>query len=635
MNQFTVTFQPDNIQVQVTAGSSVMDAAQKAGLPLKSTCGGVGTCGRCAIKVLQGEVQVEGSHLPLRLKEQGYTLACQTLIQGDAIIEIPASSRLSKHQILLQDKGRLADGLTDSLASYPLEPCCETITLSLSEPTLTENASDASRLLAALRKEQGREGELNLTLLRDLPATLRQAGWQVDVTLAREGRDIIRVTPAGSTRSFGLAIDLGTTTVAVSLLDLKTGRQIARNGGYNRQAAYGDDVISRIIHATSDDNGQEELRHAALATINELIVTMLAGAGIEAQEVITAVVAGNTTMIHLLLGVNPKYIRLQPYIPAAAEWPPVTAIEAGLAINPLAPVRLFPAVASYVGGDIVAGALFTGIARKEELALFIDIGTNGEMVLGNNDWLISCACSAGPAFEGSGITCGMRAMNGAIEGLTIDPETYEVELAVIGGGRPAGLCGSGLIDCLAKLKRAGIIDRTGSFQEVATPRLRHTDEGAEFILAWAAESITGRDIIISEADIKNLIRSKGAVFAGIQSLLKTVALEIEAIDKIIIAGGFGNYLNIPNAVEIGLLPDLPAAKYAFAGNTSLKGAELALLSWTAWQEALELARKMTYLELSAGNLFMEEFVSALFLPHTQLELFPSVANVTDMDRREG
>ncbi|MBC7324531.1 MAG: DUF4445 domain-containing protein, partial [Moorella sp. (in: Bacteria)] len=271
-------------------------------------------------------------------------------------------------------------------------------------------------------------------------------------------------------------------------------------------------------------------------------------------------------------------------------------------------VQVFPAVASYVGGDIVAGALFTRIDREQELSLFIDIGTNGEMVLGNNDWLISCACSAGPAFEGSGITYGMRAMEGAIEGVTIDPETYEVDLAVIGGGRPAGLCGSGLIDCLAKLRRAGIIDRTGSFQEVATPRLRLSDEGFEFVLAWAAESSQGKDIVITEADIKNLIRSKGAVFAGIQSLLKTVSLEMEAISRIIIAGGFGNYLNIPNAIEIGLLPDLPAEKYVFAGNTSLKGAELALLSRPAWRDALELARKMTYLELSAGNLFMEEFV---------------------------
>ncbi|MBC7325212.1 MAG: 2Fe-2S iron-sulfur cluster binding domain-containing protein, partial [Moorella sp. (in: Bacteria)] len=333
MNQFTVTFLPDNIQLQVTPGTSIMDAAQKAGIPLKSTCGGAGTCGRCAIKVCQGEVHVNGGRLPARLKEQGYTLACQAVIQGDAVIEIPATSLLSKHQVLLQDKGRLRDGLTDSLDPYPLEAACEVATLHLAEPTLTENTNDTSRLLTALRKEKGVEGELGLAVLRDLPEALRQANWQVDVTLAREKNSIIRVTPAGSTRCFGLAIDLGTTTVVVSLLDLRTGRKIGRNGSYNRQAAYGDDVISRIIHANGNAGRLEELRQAALVTINELIASLLSTYGIEPEEVTAATVAGNTTMIHLFLGVNPRYIRLQPYIPAAAEWPPVTAAEVGLAIN--------------------------------------------------------------------------------------------------------------------------------------------------------------------------------------------------------------------------------------------------------------------------------------------------------------
>ena len=633
VNQLKVTFLPDNVTVRVAAGTSIMAAANEAGLPLKSTCGGAGTCGRCAVKIEKGEIQIQGSRLQSRLEKQGYTLACQAMVMGDVVVTIPPESLLGQHQVLLQDKGRLQDSLTDLLGSYPLEPACSVTSLALAEPTLTENASDASRLLAALRKEKGIDARLDLDLLRSLPDSLRQANWQVDVILAATSNRIIQVAPRGMGRAYGLAIDLGTTTVAVSLLDLISGQVVARNGSYNRQAAYGDDVISRIIHATSNDGGLEELRQAALTTINDLISGLLESRGINPAEVTAACVAGNTTMAHLLLGLNPRYLRLSPYIPAAAELPLMKAAEVGLKINPAATVQIFPAVASYVGGDIVSGALFTRIAGGEELTLFIDIGTNGEMVLGNNDWLISCACSAGPAFEGSGITCGMRAMDGAIEGVTIDPETLEVELDVIGGGRPSGICGSGLIDCLAKLRRAGIIDRTGNFQDVATPRLRQTDEGLEFILAWAAQSSNHRDIVLTAADIKNLIRSKGAVFAGIQSLLKTVSLEMDAIERIIIAGGFGNYLHIPNAVAIGLLPDLPAEKYVFAGNTSLKGAELALLSRSAWQEALELARKMTYLELSSGNLFMEEFMSALFLPHTRLELFPSVGSEAGAERR--
>lgn len=634
MNQYTVTFMPDNIAVQVDKETNVLEAAQKAGIPIKSTCGGAGTCGRCLIKVKEGQIHFKGGHLSAEAREEGYFLACQTIIEGDVIVEVPPISLLGKHQVLLQDKGRLQDGLADLPASYSLDPHCEIATLHLKEPTLEENNSDLNRLLMTLRKEKGVEGRASLKFLQDLPEILRRAGWHVDVTLARADGRLLKVSPAGTGRCFGLAVDLGTTTVVVSLLDLLNGRRIGRNGNYNRQAIYGDDVISRVIHATGQPGGLEELRQAALTTISEITSSLLNKYGIAPAEVTVAAVAGNTIMSHLLLGVNPKYIRLQPYIPAANEWPDLTAGEIGLPINPLAPVYVFPSVASYVGGDIVAGVLFTRLAMEENLTLFIDIGTNGEMVLGNKDWLISCACSAGPAFEGSGITCGMRAMEGAIEGVNIDPQTFEVELDIIGGVRPAGLCGSGLIDCLAKLRRTGLIDRTGNFQEAVTPRLRSTDEGYEFVLAWGAESSHGKDIVITSADIKNLIRSKGAVFAGIQSLLKTVSLELEAIDKIIIAGGFGNYLSIPNAVEIGLLPDLPAEKYVFAGNTSLKGAELVLLSRQAWTDALELARKMTYLELSVGNLFMEEFVSALFLPHTQLELFPSVTEKTVPERGE-
>ncbi|PRR69804.1 ASKHA domain-containing protein [Neomoorella humiferrea] len=634
MNQYTVTFMPDNIAVQVDKGTNVLEAAQKAGIPIKSTCGGAGTCGRCLIKVKEGQIHFKGGHLSAEAREEGYFLACQTIIEGDVIVEVPPISLLGKHQVLLQDKGRLQDGLADLPASYSLDPHCEIATLHLKEPTLEENNSDLNRLLMTLRKEKGVEGRASLKFLQDLPEILRQAGWHVDVTLARADGRLLKVSPAGTGRCFGLAVDLGTTTIVVSLLDLLNGRRIGRNGNYNRQAIYGDDVISRVIHATGQPGGLEELRQAALTTISEITSSLLNKYGIAPAEVTVAAVAGNTIMSHLLLGVNPKYIRLQPYIPAANEWPDLTAGEIGLPINPLAPVYVFPSVASYVGGDIVAGVLFTRLAMEENLTLFIDIGTNGEMVLGNKDWLISCACSAGPAFEGSGITCGMRAMEGAIEGVNIDPQTFEVELDIIGGCRPAGLCGSGLIDCLAKLRRAGLIDRTGNFQEAVTPRLRSTDEGYEFVLAWGAESSHGKDIVITSADIKNLIRSKGAVFAGIQSLLKTVSLELDAIDKIIIAGGFGNYLSIPNAVEIGLLPDLPAEKYVFAGNTSLKGAELVLLSRQAWLDALELARKMTYIELSVGNLFMEEFVSALFLPHTQLELFPSVTEQTIPERGE-
>ncbi|SMB98093.1 Uncharacterized 2Fe-2 and 4Fe-4S clusters-containing protein, contains DUF4445 domain [Thermanaeromonas toyohensis ToBE] len=624
MEEYRVTFWPEGIEISVPAGTTLLEAAAEAGIALKSTCGGQGSCGRCVVRVKEGHVASEPARRKLSLPGEGYVLACRTKVLGDVQVEVPKDSRLDEHQVLLDDK----QGASVE-SPCTLQPLCEVVSLELEPPTLTENASDWSRVQTALRRYFPETSiKVSLSTLQELAEALRQADWRVAVSLARlNGQaEVIRVTSANEKDIYGVAIDLGTTTVAVALVDLIKGRIIAQGGTYNRQSRFGDDVISRIIYATTTEQGLKELQEAALASINEVISELLKEKGISYQQVVAASLAGNTTMTHLFLGLTPKYVRLQPYIPTATEFPLVRAGETGLNIHPSAPVLVFPSVASYVGGDIVSGALFTGIAKSQELVLFVDIGTNGEMVLGNSDWLISCACSAGPAFEGGGITFGMRAMKGAIEGVEIDPATLEVKWRVIGRTKPMGICGSGLIDALAKLRRAGIIDRTGNFQEVPTPRLRRTDEGCEFVLAWKEESGNGQDIVLTEGDIKTLIRSKGAVFAGIMSLLKTVQLKLDTIDKIIIAGGFGNYLNIPNAIEIGLLPDLPLDRYIFAGNTSLKGAIEVLLCRDKWEEAREIGRKLTYLELSVGNLFMEEFVSALFLPHTDLNLFPSVAS---------
>lgn len=631
MQQYTVTFLPDNIRITVPAGTSLLEAAAWAGVGVKSTCGGQGTCKRCIVRVKDGHVTAEGNSLPATMRAKGYALACRTQVAGQVTVEIPPEARLVEHRVLLRDEGPAAEGKEkeDLLGGRPIRPLCEAVRLRLDPPTLTENASDWHRLRGALRRQRPDEDfAIGLSALQELAEGLRRADWQVKVVLTSFNTtgQVIRVAPADAPGVYGLAVDLGTTTVAAALVDLERGEVLGQGGTYNRQARFGDDIISRIIHADTKEEGLHELRKAALASINEVAADLLAKCRVAPEEVVAAVVAGNTTMSHLFLGLTPKYIRLQPYIPTTAEYPLMRASEVGLNIHPAAPVLVFPSVASYVGGDIVSGTLFTRLGHSDELVLFVDIGTNGEMVLGNREWLMACACSAGPAFEGAGITCGMRAMQGAIERVEIDPATSEVRVKVIGNTRPVGICGSGLIDALAKLRRAGILDRMGNFMpEKGGRRLRRGEEGYEFVLAWKEETGTGKDIVLTEGDVKNLLRSKGAVFAGIRSLLKTLDLPQEAIDKIVIAGGFGNYLNIDNAVEIGLLPDLPREKYRFAGNTSLKGAVQVLLCRDAWEEALEIGRKMTYLELSVGNLFMEEFVSALFLPHTDLDLFPSLA----------
>lgn len=632
MDKVTVLFFPDNLVAHVEPGTSLLRAASLAGVELKSNCGGDGTCGRCLVRVKDGRVKMKSAgNITQKAKQAGLVLACQTLVDGNVVIDIPRDSRLDEHQVLLDKKDILVEQDDVLAAGYELKPLCHKVKLTLSEPTLTENLSDWTRLQAALRNEmECGEIHISLPVLRELAEALRSGDWKVTVTVAQMNgcADVIHVEPGHSGRkSFGLAVDIGTTTVVVYLVDLDSGLTLGKKGTYNKQARFGDDVITRMIHASDKAGGLDELHNAVIDTINQLIDELLAQSQVSGDDVHMAMVAGNTTMTHLLLGLTPKYIRLEPYIPLAAETPPVRAHELGLHINPSAYVCSFPSVASYVGGDIVSGTLATNMANGEEIILFIDIGTNGEMVLGNQDWLVSAACSAGPAFEGGGITFGMRAMKGAIEHVDIDPQTYEVTVSTVGRMKPMGICGSGLIDCLAQFLDVGIIDRAGKMQtDIDTPRMRQGDDGWEFVLVFGDLTECGKDIIVTENDVKNLLRAKGAVYAGIRCMLKAVQLSEEVIDKVLIAGGFGNYINIRDAITIGLLPDLPVEKYTFIGNSSVKGARLAMLSQEAYRESLELGKKMTYLELSVGNDFMDEFMSALFLPHTDMTLFPSVRN---------
>ena len=691
-----VTFVPDNLTMTVAQGTTLRQAAAMAGIELKSNCGGEGTCGQCLVKVVAGSADaaryLEGN-VPAKRRAEGYVPACRTQVAGDLTIEVPDFARLAQHRVLVE-KIRKGEVLTeegeDLVGRFGLDPLLRRVDLKLDAPTLTENASDWTRLVAALRREAGVPSlsvGADLEFLRRLPRVLREGDWNVAVwvrgwsgvgALGAAGRgasgngsaeatfsdvapkvlavDVAPLAGAGkdagkgagkdrgasASGSFGLAVDIGTTSVVASLLDLDHGTTLATRGTFNRQARYGDDVITRIIHAGESPQGLDDLNAAVVESLNELVDGITATAGVRATDIRAVVAAGNTTMEHLFLRLPPDFIRLEPYIPAAIEFPIVAAGELGLRVNPAAPVRCVPSVASYVGGDITAGVLVTGVAERDEVTLFIDIGTNGEMVLGNRDWMVSCACSAGPCFEGGGITHGLRAVPGAIERVEVGPG-YEVEVATVGGAEPKGICGSGLVDALAKLREAGIIDRAGKFHEVDSPRYRLGPDGPEFVL-WRSAAAGGaagggrrdsggaprdnggapREIVITEADVKNLIRAKGAVYAGIRSLLAAVNLGLGDIHRIYIAGGFGNYLNVRDAIRIGMLPDVAPSRYRFVGNTSAKGARAALLSRKAFEATRELAAMITYLELSAGRGFMEEFVSALFLPHTDLTQFPSV-----------
>ncbi|KUO78899.1 MAG: ferredoxin [Desulfosporosinus sp. BRH_c37] len=634
MPLFQIKFMPENRIIEAENGTSLLNAAAQAEIYIKSGCGSKGTCGACKVVVLSGDPLVTGTgNLTPDQISKGVRLACQTLIQGDMMIEVPPESRLQEHQVLMGDvhKGLLQESEHDLLEKFGHHALATKQRISLSAPTLTENTSDFARLNLELRrvlKAGDKPIHIPLSVLKQLPEVIRNANWDVSVTLTDINSEftITHVEPGNDNPPYGLAIDIGTTTVVVYLVNLLTGEMKDQQGSYNKQAKYGDDVISRIVYAVEDLKNLQEIQHAVVETINELIDKILSRQTLSRTDISCAMVAGNTTMTQLFLGVNPRYIRLEPYIPTMTTVPSVPAREVGLHILPEALIHCYPSVASYVGGDIVSGTLVTDLANGEDIILFIDIGTNGEIVLGNQDWLVACACSAGPSFEGGGITFGMRAMPGAIERVIIDSETLDVSLKVIGKLPPVGICGSGLVDCIAKLLGAGIIDRAGNFQmehHSASERLRATPDDKEFVLAWAHQSGGKKDVIITENDVKNVIRAKGAVYAGIRSLLNMVAVDIEMISRIIIAGGFGNYLNVHDSIQIGLLPDLEPELYEFIGNSSVKGARLALLSQNAWHEAEELGRKMTYVELSVGATFMDEYVSALFLPHTDLSLFPS------------
>lgn len=626
MAECEIFFLPDEKKVIVPSGTDVLSAALKAGIFLVSSCGGKGICGRCKIKIISGEFTAEPTgKISQEEKKNNIYLACRTFVKGSLKVEILPQTKLPQGSSLtLFEKSEQLQVSDTSLGEeFDFSPLTRKIFLNLPQPSLQDSVSDLERILRALRGTGIRNSDIDLSLLRKLPQLLRESNWAVTVTLAlTDGREkIIAIEPGDTSNSnFGIAIDVGTTTIVISLINLRTGKTIATEISLNRQASLGDDIISRIVYA-EDKEGLEQMHHLVVGTINDIIQTLVSKNRIRHDEITVGVCSGNMTMIHLLLKIDPSFLRREPYIPSANFFPPVNAGELGLRINPSGLLYIVSGVSSYVGGDITAGVLITGIFRQKKLQMLIDVGTNGEIVLGNNDWLICCSASAGPAFEGSGVKDGMRAVAGAIRSFSIENE--HVNYRVIGDVRPLGICGSGYIEILAELFKTGIIDRSGNLLEKCS-RVRNGQDGLEFVVAYAGETGHGKDIVITQIDIENLLRAKAAIFAGIRSLVAKMGVNLLEIEKFYIGGGFGNYLNIRKSIAIGLIPDLPIERFVFMGNTSLAGARAFLLSASGRRMAEEITRKMTYLELSRENSYMEEYLSALFVPHTSEELFPSV-----------
>jgi len=468
---------------------------------------------------------------------------------------------------------------------------------------------------------------MGLKVLQSLPEQHRGGKWRITATLGNRGEttEVIQIEEGDRTdASYGIVVDVGTSTVVAHLVDLISSKTLDAEACYNSQIPYGAEVTRRIIHAEREGAGP--LRDAVVGDINNLINTLVTRSGVELHDVIACFASGNTTMLHFLLGLDTAHIRKSPYVPTTTNPPPVRAVEVGIRINPRGILYSMPAIGGWVGGDITAGILATGLADTAHLTMLIDVGTNGEIVLGNNDWMLACATSAGPAFEGTGVKSGMRASRGAIERVAF-ADDGPIDLQTIGDAAPCGICGSGLIDAIAGLFEAGVIDRSGHLLSDRSSRVREVGGQREFVLVSAEESKAEADIVITQPDIENVLRAKAAIYAGAKILLESTEHSFSDIDQLLIAGGFGNYLDGRKAILLGMIPDIPVERIRFVGNTSVIGAKMALLSRAAFERSTQIARSATYYDLITYPNYYEEFMSAKFLPHTDLGLFPTVADV--------
>jgi uncharacterized 2Fe-2S/4Fe-4S cluster protein (DUF4445 family) len=624
-----VRFLPADLAVEVPSGTLLHAAAILAGVEdLHLPCGGTGTCGQCLVELVKGKSEPLGqSYLEAALVEKSLVLACQSKVREDLVVRVPEG-----HDAALRVVGDSHFLISEDLLpdQQCLSPLYRVEQLTVPPATIEEHYSDWLRLVRGLSAQSGPlPVATDVAVLRKLAETLRSQEGKVAVVVTEDERGIrlLDVQPGkAAIQALGVAIDIGTTTVAAQLVSLQDGRVLASRTSYNAQIRRGADVITRIDYARSAER-QAELRHLVLETVNTLIKEMAREITLDPAEIRAAFVAGNTTMIHLLLGLPPQHIRETPYVPTVNPVPSLLAEEAGLVMDPRSVVGFAPGVGSYVGGDITAGLLCTELTtNREEVFLYLDIGTNGEIVLGNADWLVSCACSAGPAFEGSGIKCGMRATQGAIEYLELGPQARSVRYDVIGGGRPAGICGSGLICLLGELFQGGVVDRAGHFNaDWPSERLVQVNQGSAFVLEFATRTQDAHDLVITEADVENLLRTKAAIYAACSLLLSKVGIDWKVISRVYIAGGFGRYIQVEDAVLIGLLPDLPYGSFTYIGNAALTGAYMALLSREHRHKLMEIAAKMTYLDLSSDPHYMDNYLQAMFLPHTNLAQFPSVA----------
>ncbi len=626
MPQYKVLFMPFNKTVSVGAGTTLLQAAAAAHITIDSVCGGEGICGRCKMIVKQGEVGGAPTMLLTREEiQRGVVLGCQSYPESDLVVNIPKETRATEKISIDKDAQRFRAAAPETAArTFTKEPLVTKVPLKLDRPTLANNLSDCERIKVKIRKLTGITSiQAGLKVIRRLPEILRQSDFTVTAVLGRrsgiaEMMDL--ETGDTSAQNYLAVVDVGTSTIVAHLVDAVSAVTVDTQACFNSQSVYGAEVTARMI--TAEKKGPEELRAAVVDDINGLIESIAARNHVNLKHITAVVCAGNTAMMHFLLRLPVYNIRRDPFVAASTGPPPFRAAEAGLKINPRGLLFFVPGFSGWAGGDLTAGVLATGLAEMDQVGMLIDIGTNGEIILGNKDWLVACSASTGPALEAASIACGMMATEGAIEKAFI--QDGEIRYKVIGDVPPKGICGSGVIDLIAVLLAQGIIDRGGKFVEGSRPNVQFKKGTGRFVIARAKAGTTSREVYVAQDDIDNVITAKAAVFAATKILLDRLKFPLSEIKKLFIAGGFGNYINLENAVAIGLLPDLPADRLQYVGNTSIRGAKLAALSCEAYEELHRIAKKTTYYDLMGSPDYVEQFQQAMFLPHTNIELFPSL-----------
>ncbi len=639
---FDVTFTFENehmhpVTVSCAPGANLLSVARLANVAIDAPCSGNGACGKCRVKLLSGNLNCwPSSHITPEESAEGWCLSCGSKVESDVTVLVPDIAAAYKNRMQTADLSSgeevaIFEKLLDDMKNAGVElsnEFCDTV-ITLPEPTLSDTLPDNERLINGVKDAFSvKNVEIPYFAIAKLARQLRESDFMIRIVGEKKGDnfkiyDIL--SPLDTTPVCGLAIDIGTTTVSAVLVDMKDGKLLAKASSGNGQIRYGADVINRII----EQNKTGGIKRLKDAIVRETIIPIVSNLCHSAKVVITKIVrvcvASNTTMNHLLLGVYSDPVRTEPYIPTFFYLHGMKAQNIGLAVNPEAELVVCPNIGSYVGGDITAGTLTTLLWDKDEFSLFVDLGTNGEIVFGNRDFMMSCACSAGPAFEGGDISCGMRATDGAIESITIDKDSMNPTYSVVGeeGQKPVGLCGSGIIDIISELYRTGIINSKGKYVREGD-RVKHDEYGmGSYIIATPDESDTGREIALTEVDIESFVRAKGAIYSAIDTLLSSIDMDESVVEHFYVAGGIGSGINIKNAINIGMLPDIPLEKYEYIGNSSLSGAYAAVYSGAAEKKIEDLSRNMTYVELSTHPGYMDNFVAACFIPHTDLSRFPN------------